>query len=75
MDHLRKNIAMMSRNRSDYSAAPYTIYTGDMTLTGGSFDAKRSIIVVGGDIRISESIASKDSPLAIIAIASSSGVG
>jgi hypothetical protein len=73
MDQLRKNIAMMSRNRSDYSNAPYTIYNGDVTLTGGSFDTKRSIIVVGGDIRISENIAQKDSPLGVIALASPDG--
>jgi hypothetical protein len=74
MDHLRKNVAMMSRNRSDYSNAPYTIYKGDVTLTGGSFDAKKSIIVVGGDIRISENISQKDSPLAVIALSSPDGI-
>jgi hypothetical protein len=73
MDHLRKNVAMMSRNRSDYSNAPYTIYKGDVTLTGGSFYAKKSIIVVGGDIRISENISQKNSPLAVIALSSPDG--
>ncbi len=74
MDRLRKNIATLSRNRIDYSTAPYIVYRGNVSLTGGSFDTKRSIIVVGGDIHISENIGLKDTTLAVISLSSPDGV-
>jgi len=74
IDHLRQNIAMISRNRTDYTNAPYIVYNGDVTLTGWSLDTKRSIITVGWDIHISENIAPKDTTLAIIALSWINGI-
>jgi hypothetical protein len=69
-DTLRKKITLLSRNRDTYSTVDYLVATGAHTLTGWSFDTKRSIIVKWGDVTISDNIAwNPDAPLVIIALA------
>lgn len=67
-DTTRKNIALLERNRTDYSTVPYLIVRGDYTIGDWAFDEKRSIIVLGWDITIAKNIPKRDSPLVIIAL-------
>lgn len=66
---------MMSRNRTSYSDAPYIVMNGNFTVTGGTFDTKRTIIVIGGDISIGANIQKKPDTTALIALADSLGNG
>lgn len=75
IDAIRKNVALLSRNRSDYSGVPYTIYSWDLPIDNATFNTKRTIVVVGGDVTISADIAARSAPLAIIALTDSSGNG
>lgn len=76
LDAIRKNTALLSRNRtSDYNNTPYIIKNSNFTVTGWTFDTKRTIVVIGGDMRIDENIAKGISPLAIIALTDSAGNG
>ncbi len=47
----------------------------DFTLTGGSFDTKKSIIVIGKNVTISQNIATKDWPVALIVLSDALGNG
>ena len=72
---IRKNTALLSRSRTNYSDVDYQVQTGTLTLTDASFARKRSYIVIGADIHITGNIAQRDTPLAIIALADASGSG
>lgn len=73
---IRKNAALMSRNRPNYYSVPYTITNWGLTVTDTTFDNKNSIIVIGGNVTIDENIDVRtDSPRAIIALADENGVG
>jgi len=72
-DATRKNIAALSRNRTDYSDVDYLVVNGDYTITHTSYDTKRTIIVLGWDVTISENIDQKDAPLALIVLSDSEG--
>lgn len=46
---LRKNIALLSRNRSDYSDVSYLVFEGDMALDASAFETtpeKHTIITL-----------------------------
>ena len=76
---LRKNVALLSRSRTNYSDIDYIVYTGDISLDAPSFTTptpeKRTIVTVGWDITITGNIAKRDRPLSIIALADRDGQG
>lgn len=72
---LREKISLLSRNRTDYSTANYTIYTGNQTITDAMFASKRTIIVIGGNITIDDNISLHDRPLALIALTDTNNQG
>ena len=72
---IRKNTALLSRSRTSYSDVDYHVQTGTLSLRSGSFARNRSYIVIGADIRITENIAQRDTPLAIIALTDGEGNG
>jgi hypothetical protein len=72
---LRKNIALLSRNRSDFSGADYIVYTGDQTVTDTDLTSRRTIVVVGGDITLTSDITSRTAPVALIALTDDAGNG
>lgn len=65
---LRKNIALLKRNRSDYSNAEFTYTGADADVNNNDFNHKRVYIAEGGDIVIHTGILMQDHPLAIIAL-------
>jgi hypothetical protein len=75
---IREQVALLSRNRTNYDDVNYAIYTGDHTINPTDLDgatgikAKRSIITIGGDIRIGANINPRDYPIALIALTDSS---
>lgn len=73
---LRRDIALLSRNRTSYTDVDYLVETG-ATLTGTNilFNSKRTLITIGQNIVISEDIVKRDHPLAIIALTDSAGNG
>lgn len=72
----RKNIALLSRNRTTYTDVDYRVSTGvTLTVTDASFTDKRTLIVIGGDIYITKNIAKRPHPLALIALADEAGNG
>jgi hypothetical protein len=78
IDTMRKNSTVLSRNRTstDYTGMPYLIQNGwTLTITGGTFDDKRTVVVIGGDIHISTGVIYREKPVAIIALTDSSGDG
>jgi hypothetical protein len=75
IDTIRKNISMMSRNRTHYDDVPYVVMNGNLTVTGWTFDIKRTIIVIWGDISIASNITKKPETTALIALADSLGNG
>ncbi len=76
IDSIRKNVAVLSRNRiNGYWWTSYIIQNEDFTITWGTFDDKRTIVVIGRNVTISENIGHKDHPLAIIALADNAGNG
>lgn len=78
-DEIRKTTSILQRNRSStdtYTGLPYIIYSGNHTITQSDFDNRQSIIVIGGDITISEDIRNTThKPLAIIARSDENGNG
>ena len=76
---LRKNIALLSRNRTLYDDVPYKIVEGDITLSDADFSAlppeKHTIVSVWWDITITSDISKREYPLALIALTNSSGSG
>ncbi len=72
----RKNIALLSRNRTTYTDVDYSVFTGSsLMITDASFTDKRTLIVIGGDIHITENIAKRPHPLALIALTDEAGNG
>jgi hypothetical protein len=72
---IRKNIATLSRNRTDYSDVAYSGRIGDISVSDAYFSDKRVIWTIGGDITITSGIdRDPDHPLAIIALADANGV-
>jgi hypothetical protein len=72
---IRKNIATLSRNRTDYSDVAYSGGIGDISVNDAYFSDKRVIWTIGGDITITSGIdRDPDHPLAIIALADANGV-
>jgi hypothetical protein len=78
---LRERIFLLSRNRTDYTTADYLVKNGNYTIpsniwtTDGGNIPKRTIIVIGGDITISDAISIKDHPLALIALSGENNTG
>lgn len=76
---LRKNIALISRNRTLYDDVPYKVGEGDITLSNADFTSlppeKHTMVSVWWDITITSNIMKRDYPLAIIALTDSSGSG
>jgi hypothetical protein len=78
---LRERIFLLSRNRTDYTTADYLVKNGNYTIpsniwtTDGGNIPKRTIIVIGGDITISDDISIQDHPLAIIALSGEGNTG
>ncbi len=75
---LRKNSALLSRSRANYSTTDYIVFnTGtDAHIDQAMMAGKRAIIVVGSDAIITENLTGSDlKPRAIIALADSNGSG
>lgn len=74
---IRKNVALLSRNRTAYADVDYVILQGDpITLDASSFDTKRTIVVIGADVTIADTIPlDPDVPYAIIALTDAAGNG
>jgi hypothetical protein len=79
---IRKQIALLNRNRTTYDDVDYQVISGDYTISdmtlfdgGTGVRAKRTIIVLGGDITIDTNISPRATPLAIMALADSAGNG
>lgn len=68
LNTIRKNITLLSRNRTDYSQADYSYTGATQHITNSSFDTKRTIIVEGEDIFIDGNIDLHDRSLALIAL-------
>ncbi len=75
LDQVRKNISLLSRNRTSYADVDYEVITGDTILTANSFNSKRTIIVLGGKVTVSENIPDKPLPMAIISLSDTLGNG
>ncbi len=75
-NQIRKNVALMMRNReNNYANAPYQVYESNTNITDAIFADKQTLVVIGADITITESIdRDPDHPIAIIALAKD-GVG
>jgi hypothetical protein len=77
---LRERIALLSRNRTNYSAADYIVIKWNYEIptniwtTDTSNTPKRTIIIIGGDITIGENIIYRDHPLAIIALSDENNI-
>ena len=65
---LRRSIAILTRNRNDYSQAIFSHTGGDIHIGNSTFATKRSIITEGGDIMIDGNIDLQSGTLAIIAM-------
>jgi hypothetical protein len=72
---LRKNIALLSRNRTDFTWVDYIIHQGDRTITDADFASRRAIVVVGWDITLTTDITARTYPIALIALADETGSG
>lgn len=72
---IRKNTTLFSRNRTSYNDVDYLIQSGNITIDETSFDTKRTIISIWGDITISTGVIDRNHPLSIIALTDSGGVG
>lgn len=72
---LRKNISLLSRNRTNYTDANYSVFSAATTVDNASFASKRTIVVIGADVTITEDISKQDVPVAIIALADKNGNG
>lgn len=70
---IKKNTTLLSRNRTSYTDVDYLIHSGDIIIDEASFNNKRTIISVGGDIFISTGVTYRNHPLSIIALSDSSG--
>jgi hypothetical protein len=66
--NLRKTISLLNRGRTTYSDVEYIVHTTDTTVDNDDFIAHKTIIVIGADITITQDIAKRDSPRAIIAL-------
>lgn len=78
INKLRENTTLLSRNRSDYTSADYVVYTGSIwnkNIIDTDFNNRRTIIVIGRDITISENISLRDHPLALIALTDTNNQG
>lgn len=81
INSIREKSALLSRNRTNYDDVDYIIRSSGYTIDSSSTlfagepgkMAKRTIIAVGADIHIENNIALSTHPLAIIALADSSG--
>ena len=74
-NQIRKSVALMMRNRDDYTNAPYEVYETDTDIFDANFTSKKTLVVIGADITIKNNIdRDSDHPLAIIALAKD-GVG
>ena len=74
-NQIRKSVALMMRNRSDYTNAPYEVYETDTDIFYANFTNKKTLVVIGADITIKNNIdRDSDHPFAIIALAKD-GVG
>jgi hypothetical protein len=81
INSIRERAALLSRNRSNYDDVDYIVRSSDYTINSSStlfagepgIKAKRTIIALGGDIHIEANIDLTSHPLAIIALADSSG--
>jgi hypothetical protein len=74
-NQIRKNVALMMRNREDYDNAPYQVYEAHTPIGNNHFTDRQTLVVIGADITITENIdRDTDHPLAIIALAKD-GVG
>ncbi len=79
---IRRQIALLNRNRTTYDDVDYQVISGDYTISdmtlfdgGTGVRSKRTIIVLGGDITIDTNISPRPTPLAIMALADSAGNG
>lgn len=74
-NQIRKSVALMMRNRDDYSNAPYEVYETNTNITDANFNTKKTIVVIGADVMINGNLdRDTDGPLAIIAL-TKDGVG
>jgi hypothetical protein len=67
-NQIRKNVAILTRNRDNYSQADYTYTGGQNNIFDHDFDTKRTVIVEGEDVVINRNIPLQDRPLAIIVL-------
>ncbi len=74
---IRKNVALLSRNRTAYADVDYTILRDDpISIDATSFDTKRTIVVIGADVNITDTIPlDPDVPYVIIALTDAAGNG
>ena len=81
INSIREKSALLSRNRTNYDDVDYMIRSTGYTIDSSStlfagepgIKAKRTIIVIGADIKIDTNIDLTNHPLAIIALANSAG--
>lgn len=80
INSIRKQVALLSRNRTNYDTADYIVKNTDYTISNNDVfvgdatnKAKRTIIVIGGNITIDTDITPQDHPLALIALTDASG--
>lgn len=76
INDIRKNTAILSRNRNAYDDVEYIVHHGDYTLSdedifvgSSSSVSKKSLIVIAGDIHINTNIQSREYPITLVAIA------
>jgi hypothetical protein len=82
INSIREQTHLLSRNRMSYDDIDYLVVNGDYRVSsntifdgGTGIKAKRTIIVLGGDIYIDVDIALRDHPIALIALTDSAGNG
>ncbi len=75
MDTIRKNTAILSRNRTTYTDVPYTIHQGNLSVDAATITGKRALVVVGWDITLTANIPSQDTAMALVALTDAQGNG
>ena len=71
---IRKNIAYLGRNISDFSNKNYEVFERNVQISSHLSPQKRTYIAIGGDITIDQNINNTSDPIAIIAL-EKDGVG
>ncbi len=74
---VRKNVALLSRNRTIYTDVDYDIIRDhDISIDATAFATKRTIVVIGGDVTITSDIPlDPDKALSVITLSNATGSG